>query len=457
MNALDAVSPELVLVSPQLGRPEAAGGAGALADSILAGRALSERDLARLLAAQMGLPFLDLECSRIDVTAAHLLSEDDARMYSALPVALVEGRALLAVARPTNEPAIRRVAEKLGREVDVAVAARGDLLRAIERAHGHVVEAAPPRPSEPEPAREPLLASPPEPEPEAVPEPQATPQPAAAEPQPRPQPQAKPKRAKRRWRRRLLVVAAFAVAAPMTALAGNVTAQVFDDPHHTLVLRPAPTARALPGAEEWNWPAGKPGGELPLSPAFRARLERTARKAHVDPALLRAAIRAHRGGGSPKLKRIARRLRGRDPWLAFLALEGRPGYADRALALTRYYRASAHGLDERVRLSPSARAQIDSDLVDHRLVALTGYLAAALGGVEVTSVVEPRLDLAAPLANAHAQGHAIAVAIDGENKKGTLLSRAVRELLLLPPQLRPARLVSTLRFGGRPPELHLVS
>jgi hypothetical protein len=243
----------------------------------------------------------------------------------------------------------------------------------------------------------------------------------------------------------------------MTALAGNVTAQVFDDPHHPLVLRPAPTARALPGAEEWNWPAGKPGGELPLSPAFRARLERTARKAHVDPALLRAAIRAHRGGGSPKLKRIARRLRGRDPWLAFLALEGRPGYADRALALTRYYRASKHGLDERVRLSPSARAQIDSGLVNRRLVALTGYLAAALGGVEVTGVAEPRLDLAAPLATAHVQGHAIAIAIDGENKKGTLLSRAVRELLLLPPQLRPARLVSTLRFGGLPAELHLAS
>ena len=129
VNALDAVSPELVLVSPQLGRPEGTGGAGALADSILAGRSLSERDLARLLAAQMGLPFLDLESSRIDPAAARLLSEDDARMYSALPVAVVEGRALLAVARPTNEPAIRRVAERLGREIDVAVARHEDVRR----------------------------------------------------------------------------------------------------------------------------------------------------------------------------------------------------------------------------------------------------------------------------------------------------------------------------------------
>jgi MshEN domain len=440
VNALDAVSPELVLVSPQLGRPEGSGSAGTLADSILAGRALSERDLARLLAAQMGLQFLDLENSRIDPAAAHLLTEDDARMYSALPVALVEGRALLAVARPTNEPAIRRVAEKLGREVDVAVAARGDLLRAIGRAHGHAVEPLPAPLPEPEPV--------PESEPVSDPEPLSEPEPVADTPA------RKPERAKRRLRRRLLVVAAFAVAAPMTALAGNVTAQVFDDPQHTFVLRPTPTARALPGAEEWAWPAGRPGGELPLSPAFRRRLERAARKANVDPALLRAAIRARRGGGSPKLERIARRLRRRHPWLALLALEGRTGYADRALALTRYYRASAGGLDERVRLSPSARAQIQSGLVDRRLVALTGYLAAALGGVEVTSVAEPRLDLAAPLANAHAQGRAIAVAVDGENRKGTLLSRAVRELLLLPPELQPKRLVSTLRIGHAT-ELHL--
>ena len=104
MNALDAVSPELVLVSPQLGRPDAA--AEGLAESILAGQALSERDLARLLAAQMGLPFVDLEHSTIDPIASGLLAEDDARMYSALPVALLDGRALLAVARPTNEPAI---------------------------------------------------------------------------------------------------------------------------------------------------------------------------------------------------------------------------------------------------------------------------------------------------------------------------------------------------------------
>ena len=435
MNALDAVSPELVLVSPQLGRPDAA--AEGLADSILAGQALNERELARLLASQMGLPFVDLEHSSLDHVAARLLTEDDARMYSALPIALIEGRALLAVARPTNEPAIRRVAEKIGRDADIAVAARSDLLRAIERANGHDVD--------------PLPA----PVPEPVPQPDLEPEPPPA-PEPAPVAAArKPARRPRRLRRRLLIAAALVLAAPMTAFAGNVTAQVLDDGQQPYVLRPTPKPRALPGAEEWAWPAGEPSGELPLSPAFRRRLEQAARRARVDPSLVRAAIRARRGGGSPNLRRIARRLRAKDPWLALLALEGRTGYADRALALARYYRSAGEGLDPRVRMTPAARAQLESGLVDRRLVALIGYLHSVLGGVRVTSVAEPRLDLAAPLATAHAYGRAIAIDVDGEDRRGTRINRAVRELLALPRELQPARIVSTLRIG-RPAELHLV-
>jgi hypothetical protein len=86
-------------------------------------------------------------------------------------------------------------------------------------------------------------------------------------------------------------------------------------------------------------------------------------------------------------------------------------------------------------------------------VGLVGYLADALGGVRVTSLSEPDLDLARPLADAHAAGRAVAIDVDGEGKKGTKLSRAVREFLLLPPELQPTTLVSTLRVG-QPAELH---
>ncbi len=250
------------------------------------------------------------------------------------------------------------------------------------------------------------------------------------------------------------MAAALVLAAPMTALAGNVTAQALDDGPQTYVVRATPTARPLPGPEEWAWPGGEAGGELPLSPAFVVRLERAARKAHVEPSLVRAAIRAKRGGGSPNLTRIAKRLRGKDQWLALVALEGRTGYADRALALTRYYRASGNGPSTGVELTPDAGRQLRSGLVDPRLVALAGYLGQALGGVRVTSVAEPRLELAAPLAEAHAQGRAIAIDVDGEDAKGTRLARAIRALLALPRELQPTTLVSTLRLG-RPAELHL--
>ena len=74
--------------------------------------------------------------------------------------------------------------------------------------------------------------------------------------------------------------------------------------------------------------------------------------------------------------------------------------------------------------------------------------------MRVTSVAEPRLELAAPLAGAHARGRAIAIDVDGEDAKGTRLARAIRELLALPRELQPTTLVSTLRLG-HPAELHL--
>jgi type IV pilus assembly protein PilB len=73
------------------------------------GEILTERgdvtrtQLARMLAEQHELPFLDLEESEVDTDAAILLPEELARRYSALPVEVLEdGSLLVAVADPTN-------------------------------------------------------------------------------------------------------------------------------------------------------------------------------------------------------------------------------------------------------------------------------------------------------------------------------------------------------------------
>jgi type IV pilus assembly protein PilB len=64
---------------------------------------VTRTQVARLLAEQAELPFVELEESQVDPEAATLLPEDLARRYSALPVSfLPDGSLLVAVADPTN-------------------------------------------------------------------------------------------------------------------------------------------------------------------------------------------------------------------------------------------------------------------------------------------------------------------------------------------------------------------
>src|SRR5262249_32958868 len=51
---------------------------------------LQEEDLTRLLAGQKGLPFVSLRAQPIDPEAAKLLTEDQARLFSALPIGYEE-------------------------------------------------------------------------------------------------------------------------------------------------------------------------------------------------------------------------------------------------------------------------------------------------------------------------------------------------------------------------------
>jgi type IV pilus assembly protein PilB len=92
--------------------------------------------LARLLAEQHGLEFLDLESERIDPAAATLLPEKLARRYDALPVRfLSENVVLVAVSDPTNVVASDDLKLALGMNVKVGVSTAPDLTTAIDRIH----------------------------------------------------------------------------------------------------------------------------------------------------------------------------------------------------------------------------------------------------------------------------------------------------------------------------------
>ncbi len=93
-------------------------------------------ELARLLAEQHGLEYVDLASTPVDPGALSLLPEKYARRYEAVPIRfLTEDLVLVAVADPTNVVASDDLRLAIGLNVRVAVAAAPDLEQLIDRAH----------------------------------------------------------------------------------------------------------------------------------------------------------------------------------------------------------------------------------------------------------------------------------------------------------------------------------
>jgi Type II secretion system (T2SS), protein E, N-terminal domain len=92
---------------------------------------LQESQVARILARQKGLDYVDLAETAVDPAAAALLSSETAWLTHAIPIAIVDGTPLVAVEDPGDEESMRTVAEALGTEPRFAVATRTDILRAL--------------------------------------------------------------------------------------------------------------------------------------------------------------------------------------------------------------------------------------------------------------------------------------------------------------------------------------
>jgi hypothetical protein len=110
---------------------------------------LQEEDLTRLLAGQKGLPFVSLRAEQIDPEAIALLSQDQARLFSALPIRFEEGVPLIAVADPTNDVLNRNIREALGQDVRFVVAGRTELNDVIGDAYSGVLPSFAPAAPEP--------------------------------------------------------------------------------------------------------------------------------------------------------------------------------------------------------------------------------------------------------------------------------------------------------------------
>jgi hypothetical protein len=126
---------------------------------------IKEEDLTRLLAGQKGLPFVSLRDQSIEPDAARLLSEDQARLFTALPIGFEDGVPVVAVADPTNDVLNRNIREALGQEARFIVVARSELNDVIGEIFSGAYEAAAAAPEpEPQPLRVDTSVPPTEPE-----------------------------------------------------------------------------------------------------------------------------------------------------------------------------------------------------------------------------------------------------------------------------------------------------
>ncbi len=125
---------------------------------------ISEVDLARLLAGQKGLEFVILREQIVDPAAASLFTEEQARLFRALPYAFDGELPVVAIADPTDEVLIRNIREALGREdARFVVTARGELAEISADVYSKPLQVPTPT-AEAEPAPEPEQAAEPAPE-----------------------------------------------------------------------------------------------------------------------------------------------------------------------------------------------------------------------------------------------------------------------------------------------------
>ena len=257
------------------------------------------------------------------------------------------------------------------------------------------------------------------------------------------------------------------------------------DRTHKHEVHPDPEVE-LPGTAATIWlhralPDPTPPSKR-LTKPFARNLRYASARHRVHWSLVLGVLRA-RGerGSTPATKRGLNRLAKnisrlgarKDDWNAVLALEGRTAFADRTVALARYHRAVGlkalvRGLrwarpllarrllnDTRVSLYAGGREDVRSGKTDVRVIVLIRYLAEAHGQVTVSSLTSGHGIYSRPgVVSAHTYGQAVDIAalegksIIGNQEPGGLTEMAVRNMLLLPAELRPNQLISLLGLGG---------
>jgi type IV pilus assembly protein PilB len=94
---------------------------------------ITEAELVRTLANQVGLDFVDLSDRVVDPSVASLVGENLARRYQAIPVAWEDGKLLVAMADPSNVFAVDDIRATTKAEVKPVVATATQIIEAIDQ------------------------------------------------------------------------------------------------------------------------------------------------------------------------------------------------------------------------------------------------------------------------------------------------------------------------------------
>ena len=95
--------------------------------------ALDDQSMAKSLAKQMKLPFIRLNELHIPQEAIYLVPIELAKTHLSVPLKISEGKLLVAMFNPLDVEGIRALRMTTNKSIDVAVAARGDILDALAK------------------------------------------------------------------------------------------------------------------------------------------------------------------------------------------------------------------------------------------------------------------------------------------------------------------------------------
>ena len=108
-----------------------------LGEALVRLRICFEDDIARVLAEQSGVDYVDIGVTSVDLRAAQMLTREQAEEFRAIPIRLhPDGTVSVAVADPTDEALIPKLKLALGQPVRLLVTMQSAIRAATAAAYG---------------------------------------------------------------------------------------------------------------------------------------------------------------------------------------------------------------------------------------------------------------------------------------------------------------------------------